>query len=213
MATYGPQNIYETLRKRIENDPSRHEYERKAFLWFTRYQKDVSRWQGHHRNLTYDELRRDAGARQVIPPNQARLGALYFFEYAAKTPRTKLAYYDYFPLVLPIERYKDGILGLNLHYLNYRMRAMLFDTLTRNFFVERKDPLRSIIDVDYDLLEDNAKYQMSYPCVHRYQFKQFRTPLLQVPDTEWTFALFLPVEMFRGASQSTAWLESQKKIE
>jgi hypothetical protein len=213
MATYGPQHIYDVLRQRVEKDPSRHEYERKAFLWFTRYQKDVTSWQAKQQGTSYEDLRRDVKSRQVVRPSEARLGALYFFEYAPKTPRKKLPYYDYFPLVVPIERYPDGFLGLNFHYLNYRMRAKLFDVMTRNFLNQRKDPLRSFINTDYDLLDDNAKYNMFYPCVHRYQFNRFRTPLLQVPDTEWTFALFLPVDMFRGANRNVVWIESQKKIE
>ena len=43
-------------------------------------------------------------------------GVLNMFVYAPKFAR-KLPYYDTFPLVLPIESYSDGFLGINLHYL------------------------------------------------------------------------------------------------
>ena len=51
--------------------------------------------------------------------NQFRLGGLYFFYYDPKT-KDSLPYYDTFPLVLALERYNDGFLGLNLHYLPLR---------------------------------------------------------------------------------------------
>ena len=43
-------------------------------------------------------------------------GRLNMFVYAPKFAR-KLPYYDTFPLVLPLENYSDGFLGINLHYL------------------------------------------------------------------------------------------------
>ena len=41
---------------------------------------------------------------------------LNMFVYDPKYKKT-LPYYDTFPLVLPLERYSDGFLGLNFHYL------------------------------------------------------------------------------------------------
>ena len=39
------------------------------------------------------------------------------FFYDAKT-QDKLPYWDYFPLCIPIKKYKNGFMGLNLHYLH-----------------------------------------------------------------------------------------------
>jgi len=44
------------------------------------------------------------------------LGKMYFFVYNPKHKIT-LPYYDMFPLVLPIERYSNGFLGINFHFL------------------------------------------------------------------------------------------------
>jgi hypothetical protein len=54
-----------------------------------------------------------------------RLGKLYCFYYDPKG-KESLPYYDRFPMVLAIEKYNDGFLGLNLHYLpfNYRMAIL-----------------------------------------------------------------------------------------
>ena len=55
-------------------------------------------------------------------------GRLNMFIYDPKL-KAKLPYYDSFPLVLPIEQYKDGFLGLNLHYLPIGLRVRLLDRL------------------------------------------------------------------------------------
>ena len=56
------------------------------------------------------------------------LGKMYFYSYNPKW-RDKLPWYDTFPLVFPIERYPDGFLGLNFHYLAPKHRAILMDQL------------------------------------------------------------------------------------
>ena len=56
------------------------------------------------------------------------LGNLYFFHYNPKHADT-LPYYDVFPLVLVLAKYNDGFLGLNLHYLPVKMRALFLDQL------------------------------------------------------------------------------------
>ena len=55
-------------------------------------------------------------------------GRLNMFTYNPKHRKT-LPYYDTFPLVLPIEKYPDGFLGINLHYLDIRTRIRLLDRL------------------------------------------------------------------------------------
>jgi len=56
------------------------------------------------------------------------LGKMYFFVYNPKHKMT-LPYYDMFPLVLPVERYSDGFLGINFHYLAPKERAHLLDEI------------------------------------------------------------------------------------
>ena len=56
-------------------------------------------------------------------------GILNMFVYDPKL-KDKLPYYDTFPLVLPIEEYNNGFLGINLHYLSVPMRIRLLDRLT-----------------------------------------------------------------------------------
>ena len=53
-------------------------------------------------------------------------GRLNMFIYDPKLKKT-LPYYDTFPLVLPLEDYNDGFLGLNFHYLPIPLRMKLLD--------------------------------------------------------------------------------------
>ena len=53
---------------------------------------------------------------------------LNMFVYDPKYKKT-LPYYDTFPLVLPLERYNDGFLGLNFHYLPIPLRVRLLDKI------------------------------------------------------------------------------------
>ena len=55
-------------------------------------------------------------------------GRLNMFIYDPKFKKT-LPYYDTFPLVLPLEKYSDGFLGINLHYLPIPLRIRLLDRL------------------------------------------------------------------------------------
>ena len=51
-------------------------------------------------------------------------GKLNMFIYDPKWKK-KLPYYDTFPLVLPLETYPDGFLGINMHYLPIPLRIKL----------------------------------------------------------------------------------------
>ena len=50
----------------------------------------------------------------TLPPLE--LGHMYMYEYDAKL-KDKLPYFDRFPVVIIIERYETGFLGINFHYI------------------------------------------------------------------------------------------------
>ena len=60
--------------------------------------------------------------------NRPFYGKLNMFFYDPKFKK-KLPYYDTFPLVLPLETYNDGFLGINMHYLPIPLRIKLLDRL------------------------------------------------------------------------------------
>ena len=74
----------------------------------------------------------EPGAQDLIRDGKRRsspfFGRLNMFFYDPKFKK-KLPYYDTFPLVLPLETYNDGFLGVNLHYLPIPLRIKLLDRL------------------------------------------------------------------------------------
>lgn len=137
-------------------------------------------------------------------------GRLYFVHYDPKHKKT-LPYYDTFPLIIPMERYKDGILGMNLHYLPPVLRAKLldalFDTLSNKKFDENTK-----MKISYDILKNAGKYSAFKPCIKRYLGKHFRSRFVKVKAEAWTPAVFLPFENFEKASKQKVWSDSRKII-
>ena len=62
------------------------------------------------------------------------------------------------------------------------------------------------------MLKSVTKYKAFKPCVKRYRFSSMRSALLQVGETEWDVALFLPVEQFAKTTRSDVWDESLKDM-
>ena len=142
--------------------------------------------------------------------NRFKLGGLYFFGYDAKG-KDKLKYWDKFPLVLALESYSDGFLGLNLHYLPVKYRVAFLDKLM-DFSVQGADNEMLRLRITYDILQASKRLKEFKPCVKRYLSTHIQTKLVAVKTEEWKAAAFLPVQHFTGASDSKVWQESLEKI-
>jgi hypothetical protein len=138
------------------------------------------------------------------------IGGMYMYEYLAKT-RDKLPYYDRLPLIFPFKTVKGGFYGLNMHYLPLPLRAQLMDALyeTAN---NRKYDETTKLRINYQILSKAAKFEAFKPCVKRYLTKQVQSKFMYVYPSEWDIALFLPTERFVGASKSTVFAQSKRKI-
>lgn len=121
-------------------------------------------------------------------------GRLYFYMYDPKTKDT-LPLYDTFPLVLPIEMYKDGFLGLNLHYIRPNARLALLDKLYETNNNKNFDE-STVMRVSYDILKGAARYKDFEQCVKRYLTQHIRSRLIEIPAQEWEIAALLPVDHF-----------------
>ena len=74
-------------------------------------------------------------------------GRLNMFFYDPKFKK-KLPYYDTFPLVLPLEEYNDGFLGINFHYLPIPLRMALLDEVV-DFSNNTKFDETPVLNVTY----------------------------------------------------------------
>lgn len=147
------------------------------------------------------KARSAAGYRKNIMGNTDRLrnsvaiGKMYFFFYDAKH-KDKLPVWDRFPLVFPIERYSDGFLGLNLHYLSVPERKALIDELSKYANTQTLSP-RTKLQISYDILQNTKRMaSLSRPCIKRYLTSQLRSRFIEITPDEWDKVVELPVEVF-----------------
>ena len=125
---------------------------------------------------------------------RVNFGALNMFIYDPKL-KNKLPYYDTFPLVLPIERYRDGFLGINFHYLPYALRAQL---------LSRLDP-----NANYSALKN---VRLVKPTLKRYLNSNVRSRFRKLEEEDFMTAIMLPVQRFKKSSASKVWSDSRKAI-
>lgn len=142
--------------------------------------------------------------------NRFLIGGLYFFYYSAKYD-DRLPYWDAFPLVLPLERYGDGFLGMNLHYLPPRIRAGFMDKLMNFAIYDDNDEIKRL-RITYDIVSASRRYKEFRPCVKRYLYKNIASKMLKIDANEWETAVFLPVHQFQKAKVNEVWQDSIKEI-
>jgi len=134
-------------------------------------------------------------------------GRLNMFFYDPKFKKT-LPYYDTFPLVLPLESYPDGFLGINLHYLPMKLRLQLLDRLVDYSNNTRFDE-STILDVDYSKLKN---VNLIKPTLKRYLAGRVKTDFRRIDAEEFMVAALLPVQRFKKGSASEVYSDSRKMI-
>ena len=134
-------------------------------------------------------------------------GLLNMFVYDPKGKK-KLPYYDTFPLVLPIEKYSNGFLGINLHYLSMPIRIRLLDRLV-DYSNNDKFDKSTNLNVDYSRLK---KIDIIKPCLKRYLASNVRTNFRKIAADEFMVATLLPVQRFKKQSDSHVFAKSRGMI-
>lgn len=142
------------------------------------------------------------------------LGRMYMFLYDPKL-KDELPYYDRFPLVFVIRHYKDGFLGLNLHYLSPRHRLKLFAALLDFLNNDRYDA-RTRLRLTWRVLSNFSKSEYAKVCVKRYLYDHLKSKFVTVPPDEWEIAVLLPSEKFKTKNKiierSVVWNKTRQKI-
>ena len=134
-------------------------------------------------------------------------GRLNMFFYDPKL-KAKLPYYDTFPLVLPLERYPDGFLGINFHYLPINLRIRLLDRMV-DFSNNTKFDESTTLDVDYTGVKG---IRLVKPTLKRYLSGRVKTNFRRIDADEFTVATLLPVQRFRKASDQEVYRDSRKML-
>ena len=131
-------------------------------------------------------------------------GRIYTFGYDAKYKEV-LPYWDKFPLIVVLDAYKDGFLGLNFHYVSPIDRMVFFKKMMK-FSTQHGE---------VEDMTDKAKFNVSWDAVknvrhadkmiHKYLYGHVRTSLLEAPPNEWENVIFLPYQKFVGATAKSVW--------
>lgn len=140
------------------------------------------------------------------PVKDPFIGGMFHFIYDPKW-KDQLPYWDKFPLVIPIEAYNDGFLGLNLHYLPPIMRAKLLDALME---LKEKSPTnQSYMRVSYGILKSIAKQKLFEPCLKRYLTSHIMSKIISIDSESWEEVAFLPTQQFQKASHKDVWRDAR----
>ena len=134
-------------------------------------------------------------------------GRLNMFIYDPKLKK-KLPYYDTFPLVLPLENYSDGFLGINFHYLPIPLRVKLLDRVV-DFSNNTKFDESTKLNVSYNNLKS---IRLIKPTIKRYLAGKVKSRFRRIDADEFIVATLLPVARFKKGSQSEVYRDSRKMI-
>lgn len=133
-------------------------------------------------------------------------GKMICYFYDAKHKDT-LPYWDKFPVIFPIEKYKDGFLGLNMHYLPPVFRARLMDRLY-DLLNNQKYNETSKLHISYEILQAASKFKYFKPCIKRYLYSHIKSHMVEIDIKEWEMVAFLPLARFQKANQRKVWDDS-----
>jgi hypothetical protein len=193
------ESLLTTLSKERPGDLDR--LSRQSIQWLTNKIRDLKGLSAVPGAIAREEIRHT---------NKFLLGNLYYFYYDPKG-KDDLPYYDKFPLVLAIEKYSDGFLGLNLHYLPLKYRVAFLGKLMNYATYTPENEIKRL-RVTYDILQASKRYKEFKPCIKRYLHNHIKSKILAVAPNEWEVATVLPVQQFKKAKPQEVWEDSIKEI-
>lgn len=121
------------------------------------------------------------------------VGGMYLFVYDPKYKEV-LPFYDSHPLVIPIDFYNGGFMGLNLHYLPPLARARLLDSL-KKITSNKELSENSKLNISYKTLKAYSTQFAGFEnCVKRYLFAHVRSSFHEVSIEEWDKVVLLPLQ-------------------
>ena len=135
------------------------------------------------------------------------VGRLNLFGYNPKLRKT-LPYYDVFPLVLPLEAFAGGFIGMNFHYLPPLLRMRLLERMQATA-TDRDFDKNTKFDVTYN---DVKRLSIVKPTIKKYLYSYVQTGFLRINADEAATAIFLPVQRFKKASEAKVYADSRRFI-
>lgn len=197
-------------------DPRNPTFFEKIRLKLRRYGiKSLTKGSRHWLKDSVNKVNKPPNRQSLIQEGQtladALVGRMFMYYYDAKW-KEELPYWDKFPLIFVIELYKDGWLGLNLHYLPLQIRTRLFDKLLKFANDKSLDKITKL-RLSYQLLKSVSQFPEVQPTIKRYLSSHVKSRLLRIDPVDWEIALFVPVEQFKKQKKEVVWADSKKMIQ
>lgn len=154
-------------------------------------------------------------AAAVVKPitriRSSSIGKMYTYMYDPKH-KQRLPYYDTFPLIFVVNVYRDGFLGINLHYLPPMLRAILMDGLSE---IANNDRYNDTTKLKLSYAELTSRSNLKYykPCVKRYLTAHVMSTYIEIPPREWIMGVFMDTQRFVGASADKVWADSRESVD
>lgn len=124
------------------------------------------------------------------------VGNMYLFTYDPKY-KDVLPYYDMYPLVIPIEFYGNGFLGINLHYLPPLARASLMNSL-KKVATDDKYNDKTKLNISYEVLTSYSRQFAGVEnCIKRYLYSHVRSQFHKVSSEDWDKTVMLPLQRWK----------------
>jgi hypothetical protein len=176
----------------------------KKLVHLTEGTKKISKAKKKKKSIAWFKTKVGESAKGFKKKSKLAPGRMYTFGYDAKY-KAILPYWDKFPLIVVLDAYKDGFLGLNFHYVSPIERMKFFSKILK--FATQKGEVED--------MTAKARFNVSWNAVrniknadkmlHKYLYGHVRTSLLEAPPNEWENVIFLPYQKFVGASARSVW--------
>jgi hypothetical protein len=164
----------------------------------------ISRGTTESINWFRSRIRKDASNRSFEavtkgfrPIDRPRIGSMVTYMYDPKWKKT-LPYYDTQPLIILVERNRDGWYGVNMHYLPPKIRAELLLDIG---WVQKR-PLAQLAKG-----LERSDY-LKHAC-KKYLTKQ-ASSMVVIPKEEWEIVIQLPFEAFEKTTNEKIWRKARK---
>jgi hypothetical protein len=166
-----------------------------------------ARWYRNAASLIADKATQTKLMREGKINGRPSAGRMNMFVYDAKT-KAKLPYWDAFPLVLPVDTFRGGFVGLNFHYLPYGVRFKLLEQL-QDYASNDKFDGSTKLQVGYSNLKGQSIIK---PAVKKYLWRQVRSNFRRIDVDEMAIACYLPVADFQGSSLGRVFAAARRVI-
>jgi len=131
------------------------------------------------------------------------VGKMFLYVYDPKG-KAELPVFDSHPLVMPFRLVNNGFLGINYHYLNPRIRAVMLDKLIE-ISGNKHMTDNSKLKLSWSLMQTAATQKWAEAAVHRYLYSHIKTPLTLIPQSDWSAVAQLPLARFHGMSNASVY--------